>query len=327
MPTPPQEKPKKDNPKIEQPKAPRLPADTKKFAVIISGISGEEGYAKQFGEWTAKLRNVLIESLGFAADQVFVLTEKPEGKEQRASADVVRQTFVTLRNSTQADSQVFIFFIGHGSYDGKIAKFNLIGPDLSADDYAQLINSLPARNVVIVNTASASGEFVKPLSRSGRIVITATRSGNEQNATHFAENFIAALGNPEADADKNGRVSVLEAFNYATKLTNDLYTQAGKLVTEHALIEDNGDGVGHQKAEEGDGVLAKTTYFDSLPQQQAGGDAELAKLFSERMRLEGEVEQLKARKDQMKAEDYDTALEKLLVELAKVGQSIRAKQK
>jgi hypothetical protein len=178
-----------------------------------------------------------------------------------------------------------------------------------------------------MNMASASGEFIKPLSGADRIVITATRSGNEQNATRFAEHFIAALNNPEADADKNGRVSVLEAFSYAGKLTNDSYDQAGKIVTEHALLDDNGDGAGHPKAEAGDGVLAKTTYFDSLPQQRAGGDAELAKLFTDRIRLEGEVEQLKARKDQMKAEDYEAALEKLLIDLAKVSQSIKARQK
>lgn len=321
-----QEKPKKPL-KVEPTPGPRLPADPNKYALIISGISGEEVYTKQFVEWTDNLRGALRERLGFAEENVTVFAEKPSGKELRASADVVRQTFAALRATVKPNNQIFIFFIGHGSFDGKIAKFNLVGPDLSASDYAQLIKELPAKQVVIVNMASASGEFIKPLSGNNRIVVTATRSGMEQNATHFAEHFIAALGNTEADADKNGRVSVLEAFSYAVKLTNGHYEQAGKLVTEHAMIDDNGDGVGHQKAGEGDGTLAKTTYFDSLPQQQAGGDAELAKLFTERMRLEGEIEQLKARKDQMKTEDYETALEKLLVELAKISQSIRNKGK
>lgn len=313
--------------KAEPTPAPRLPADKNKFAVIISGISGEELYTKNFGKWTGDLRAALIERLGFAEEQVIVLTEKPTDKERRAAAAEVRQVFTELRNALKPDQQLFIFFIGHGSFVDKVAKFNLVGPDLSANDYAQLLNNLPTRNVVIVNTASASGEFVKPLSGKGRIVITATRSGMEQNATRFAEHFIAALGNPEADADKNGRVSVLEAFEYATKLTNGHYEQKGVLVTEHALLDDNGDGTGHQKAEAGDGVLAKTTYFDSLPQQQAGGDPALAKSFGERLRLEGEIEQLKARKAQMSEDEYDAALEKLLIELAKLNQGIKAKQK
>jgi hypothetical protein len=318
---------KQEAQKAEPAPAPRLPPDPNKFAVIISGISGEELYSTRFAKWTADLRAALIGRLGFAEDHVMALTEKPAEKEQPCSADAVRETFARLRNSVKPDNQVFVFFIGHGSFDGKIAKFNLIKTDLTADDYAQLINSLPTRKVVIVNMASASGEFIKPLSGAGHVVITATRSGKEQNATRFAEYFIAALGSSEADTDKNGRVSALEAFTYASKLTTAYFEQKGIMATEHSLLDDNGDGVGHAKAEEGDGTLAKTTYFDSLPLQQAGGDEELAKLFSERLRLEGEIEQLKARKAQMNEEEYDAALEKLLVEFAKIGKGIRAKQK
>ena len=318
---------KQAKPAEPKPAVPRLPADKNKFAMIITGISGEETYAKKFSDWTNQLRDALTGNLGFAEEQVTILTERPTSKEQRNTAEAVRQAFVVLRNATKPDNQIFIFFIGHGSFDGKIAKFNLAGPDLTAGDYALLIDNLPARNIVVVNMASASGEFIKPLTGEGRIIVTATRSGMEQNAPKFADAFISALANPEADADKNGRVSVLEAFEYAVKLTTKSFEVTGKIVTEHALLDDNGDGVGHNGLESGDGGLAKTTYFDSLPQQQAGGDPELAKLFSERMRLEGQVEQLKARKSQMKEDEYDSALEKLLIDLARISQNIRAKQK
>jgi hypothetical protein len=313
--------------KIESKPTPKLPADPNKVAVIIVGISGEDTYAKQFGEWTSKLDGALTSQLGFAEEKVFVLTEKPAGNERKASSEAVRQLFVELKNSLKPDNQLFVFFIGHGSFVDKVAKFNLVGPDLSANDYAQLFNALPTRNIVVVNTASGSGEFVKPLAREGRVIITATRSGQELNAPHFAEYFIAALGNPEADADKNGRVSVLEAFEYAVKLTDSRFKKKGVLVTEHALIEDNGDGTGHEKPEAGDGTLAKTTYFDSLPQQQAGGDAALAKLYGEKMRLEGEIERLKTRKAMLKEEDYENELEKVLIELAKLNQNIKAGKK
>lgn len=324
---------------VESKPAQRLPADQNKYAVVISGISGEEQYGKKFAEWTAKLRTALLDKLGFAEDHTFVLTEKPAekpvdaAKELRASAEVVRQTFVQLRNALKPDQQLFVFFIGHGTYDpnSKIAKFNLVGPDLGTNEYAQLINALPTRNVVVVNMASASGEFIKPLSGSltggTRIVITATRSGMEQNATRFPEHFINALGNTEADADKSGRVSVLEAFEYATKLVAKQFEGKGNLATEHALLDDNGDGTGHQLAEAGDGGLARVTYFDSLPQQQAGGDPVLAKLFEDKMRLEGDIERIKARKAQLNEDAYYDELEKSLIELARVGQGIRAKQK
>ncbi|HZS46743.1 MAG TPA: hypothetical protein VFC63_16850, partial [Blastocatellia bacterium] len=124
-----------------------------------------------------------------------------------------------------------------------------------------------------------------------------------------------------------GRISILEAFNFATKMTAKYYEEKGILATEHALIDDNGDGVGHPTADSGDGALAKTTYFDSLNLLQAGADPELAALLKEKDRLEREVEQLKTRKASMKSEDYDAQLENLLIDLAKVNQSIKAKQK
>jgi hypothetical protein len=318
---------KPEDQKAESAQSTRLPPDPNKFAVIISGAGGDEAYSTRFAKWTADLRSALVERLGFADERVTALVEKPSEEEQLCSAEVTQQVFGKLRDSVKPDNQIFIFLIGHGTFDGKIAKFNLMGRDLSAADFAQLIKGLPTRKVIIVNMASASGEFIKPLSGAGRIVITATRSGQEQNATRFGEYFIAALGNPEADADKNGRVSALEAYNYAAKLTGDYYEKKGLLATEHSLLDDNGDGVGHAKADEGDGTIAKTTYFDSLPLQQAGGDEELAKLFTERLRLEGEIEQLKARKAQMSEDEYDAALEKLLIEFAKLGQSIKAKRK
>jgi hypothetical protein len=149
----------------------------------------------------------------------------------------------------------------------------------------------------------------------------------EQNATRFPEHFIAALANPDADADKSGRVSVLEAYEFATKLVAKQFEGKGTLATEHALLDDNGDGAGHQTAEAGDGGLARVTYFDSLPQQQAGGDPVLARLYEDKMRLEGDVERVKGRKTQMGEDDYYNELEKSLVELARISQTIRNKQK
>jgi hypothetical protein len=117
-------------------------------------------------------------------------------------------------------------------------------------------------------------------------VITATRSGSEQNATVFVEHFTAGLVDGAADTDKNGRVSILEAFNYATKLTADWYKQKNRLATEHALIDDNGDGTGHEEATGGDGTLSKVVYLDSKNIEAAGGDADLGRLIKERQRYE-----------------------------------------
>jgi hypothetical protein len=216
-----------------------------------------------------------------------------------------------------------VFLIGHGSFDGKESKFNLVGPDLSASDYNALLAALPTKRVVVFNMSSASGEFVKSLSAKGRVVITATKSGQETNATRFPGFLIAALKATDADTDQDGHISVLETFVYANRLTADFYTRAGRLATEHALLEDNGDGVGHEKAEAGEGLLARATYLDSLSVDEAAVTAATGKLLRERTRLEGEIEQLIARKSGMPEAEYEANLERLFIELAKVNRSIK----
>jgi hypothetical protein len=327
-------------PAIERPaRQERAAVDPAKFAIIISGAGGEETYTRTFTTQALRLHSALTMRLGFAENQVHLLTEPgPSAAEDsveggafpataKATAAEVRKAFEQVKSAAKPESMVVVFLIGHGSFDAQQAKFNLVGPDLSASDFAGLLDSLPTRKTVFVNCASSSGEFVKPLSASDRIVITATRSGNEQNLTVFAEHLIAALTSPDADADKNGRISVLEAFSYGAKLTADWYKEKDRLATEHALIDDNGDGVGHDQPSAGDGVLAKTTYLDSKPIEQAGTDRGLARLLARREELEQAVEKLKARKAEMKPEEYEAELEKLLLDLARLNQEIKTRPK
>ena len=289
--------------------------DQNKFAVIVNGAGGEPAYAKQFEQWTTELQSALSDRFGFGGQQLTVLP--------RATAEDVKRTFAQLKSQLDANNVLFLFLIGHGSFDGKESKFNLVGPDLSASDYNALLSSLPTRRVVVFNMASASGEFAKSLSARGRIVITATKSGQETNATRFAGFFIAALNATDADTDQDGHISVLEAFVYANRLTADFYTRAGRLATEHALIEDNGDGVGREKAEAGEGLLARATYLDSLSVGEAAATAATGRLLKERTRLEAEIEQLIARKGNMAEAEYEATLERLFIELAKVNRSIK----
>jgi hypothetical protein len=252
-----------------------------------------------------------------------VLAEKADAGQPRATAEEVKKTFAELKSQLDANNVLFVFLIGHGSFDGKEAKFNLVGPDLSASEYNVLLSSLPTRRVVVFNMASASGEFIKSLAAKGRIVVTATRSGQETNATRFTGFFITALNAADADTDQDGHISVLEAFVYANRLTEDFYKRAGRLATEHALIDDNGDGVGHDKLEAGEGLVARATYLDSLSVDEAAATAATGRLMKERTRLEGEIEQLIARKANMPEAEYEATLERLFIELAKVNRSIK----
>ncbi|HEV8168746.1 MAG TPA: hypothetical protein VGP59_05340 [Pyrinomonadaceae bacterium] len=296
------------------------PVDANKHVLIINGPGGEAAYAQQFEEWTEQLRSLLTEKFGFDRRNIQILSEKGNA---RATAEDVKKTFATLKSELDANNVLFVFLIGHGSFDGKESKFNLVGPDLSASEYNVLLSSLPVRRVVVFNMSSASGEFIKSLAAKGRIVITATRNGQETNATRFAGFFISALNAADADTDQDGHTSVLEAFVYANRLTADFYKRAGRLASEHALLDDNGDGVGHDKLEAGEGLLARATYLDSLSVDEAAATAATGRLLKERTRLEGEIEQLIARKSSMAEGEYEATLERLFIELAKINRSIK----
>ena len=293
----------------------KVQADPNKSAVIIVGAGGEAEYAKQFEQWTTELRSALSDRFGFDTQNLTVLAN--------AKATDVRDTFTQLKSKLDVNNVLFVFLIGHGSFDGKEAKFNLVGPDIAASEYNAFLTALPTKRVIVFNMASASGEFVKSLSAKGRIVITATKSGQESNATRFAGFFIAALKATDADTDQDGHTSVLETFVYANRLTADFYTRAGRLATEHALLEDNGDGVGQEKPGEGEGLLARATYLDSLSVNEAAATAATGKLLRERTRLEAEIEQLIARKGNIAEAEYEASLERLFIELAKVNRSIK----
>jgi len=214
--------------------------------------------------------------------------------------------------------------IGHGTYDGTSAKFNLVGPDMDSREWKASLDGNPAR-LVFVNTTSSSFQFVSALSGKNRIVIAATDSVGQKYATMFPQYFIEALDQGEkADNDKNGRLSVWEAFSYASQAVKQAFEKQGTLVTERSVIDDNGDGVGREAAAAAgtDGVLAKTTFLDPLP-ASSSGNAALAGLEKRRITLEAEIEQLKAKKGEMPAGQYEEEFERLAIELAKVSAQIR----
>jgi hypothetical protein len=90
---------------------------------------------------------------------------------------------------------------------------------------AEAVSSLARRMV----TPSIEGMDI--LRKPERIVITATKSGTEKNATIFAKFWAEALSDPAADTDKNETISALEAFKYAEQKTAGYYETNKRLAT------------------------------------------------------------------------------------------------
>ncbi|MEZ4417141.1 MAG: C13 family peptidase [Gemmatimonadota bacterium] len=294
--------------------------------LVVSGLGGEAEYRDLFRDWGTRL----VSAVRPSATSVRYLAERPAedaGRIDGASRkERIELAFDTLAASTNEGDQVVIVLIGHGSSDENGARINLPGPDLSAADFAIQLDRLPGRRIVFVNTASASGAFVEELSAAGRVVLTATKTAGERNQTRFGGFFVQALEDAAADADKNGRVSVLEAFQYARRETLRTYEDDGKLATEHALLDDNADGRGSETPEalSGEGSVAATLYLTRTSTADVPSDDPAVRaLVAERERLERAVAELRQRKDSMDPERYEQELETLLLELAAVNRRLR----
>ncbi len=315
------------------------PATGDSHLLIVTGLGGEEAYRSEFYELGASMADAAQSRFGLAESNVAFLGEKverdPARIDARSTKENVERTLLGMAERAGPSDRIFIFLIGHGSAtgSGQESRFNLPGPDVTAGDFARLLEHFPTQPVIFANTASASGDFVKVLSGPNRTIVTATKSGFERNETIFARFFVAAFTGDGADVDKNERISMLEAFNYARLQVVRAYEEEGKLLTEHALLDDNGDGEGSDEPDPRttDGARAQGLFLAGSGVAVVGLDATddpaLAALYRERQQIEAEIEALKLRKDQMPTEDYEAELEELLVELALKNREIRESEK
>ncbi len=300
-------------------------AQSARHAVLIQGASGEPTFAKQHRGWLDQLATTFREKFKMDATQLTVMAEQAGEGEQRATAENVRSTFDRLATTLQPADVLFVMLIGHGTAEGTAAKFNLVGPDLTVADWKALLTPIKSR-VVFVNSSSASFPFAAGLTGDRRIIMTSTSTPAQKYATVFADGFVQALNAPAADLDKNMRVSMWEAFFFASRIVKQYFEQKGLLVTERAILEDNGDGVGREAMSPTgeDGTLATMTYLDAGTETKAT-DPALQMLFQKQELLTIQIDELKRKKASMPAAEYDQAWEKLMIELATVGAEIRAK--
>jgi hypothetical protein len=310
---------------------PRAVAQT--YLVVVGGIGGEPRYSRAFDEWCTTLVAAAGERLGVPQGQIVYLAAAPAGPPATDTSTKanVESVLTALAGRAEADASVFIVLVGHGSAVGGASRFHLPGPDITAQNFAALLDGFPTQQVVFVALSSASGGFVQALSGERRTIITATRSGFERNETVFPEYFVEAFAATGADTDKDERVSVLEAFNYARREVRRSYESNGQLLTEHALLDDNGDREGSTEpdAQAGDGAVASQLFLLGTPRVAAAtvpGDSALVPLYEERTRLERAVAELRTRKERMTSEAYERELERLLLALARVSRAIRERE-
>lgn len=295
--------------------------NAKKYALILVGAAINEQYAEQFGTWGLAMRSVLINEYAYEADAVKLLV----GGESKDSfnidgpcdAKTIKSAFAGLSKTIKAGDQLLLVMIGHGTGGGETAKFNITGPDLDAAEFATLLDGVKTQNIVVMNTTSAGHDFTKTQSSFGRILISATRSRAEKYDTTFAKYLVEGLRNHTADRDKNQRVSILELFNYAKTKVAEHYKERGTLPSEHATLDDNGDGMlVTDPGPGGDGSLAEIAYVDVGIAANNGLSATAAALKAQMDNLERDVFLLRGEKANYSEAEYWTKMEALLINLA-----------
>lgn len=305
--------------------------------LTVVGLGGDPAYAEEFLDWGLQIRAAALDRYGFPEEQVTLLAEDPgtdPAVTGRSDREGVEGAVAGIAERAGPDDRVLVVLIGHGSFRGDEARFNLPGPDLTASEWSLLLGSLGDRPVAVVNTASASGPFAEALAGGNRTVITATKTGSERNETQFARFFAEALSGEAADLDKDGALSLLEAFTFTQAEVARFYEQENLLLTEHAILEDDGDGTGSEEPSvDGPDGVAASQFLLAAPTAttrprvavDAAGDSTLARLLTEQADLEDRVASLRSLRSQMDPEEYDRELENLLIDLALKSREIDAR--
>jgi hypothetical protein len=288
--------------------------------VIVVGLAGDPEHGELFRKWGTSLAETATGKLNVPKENVMVLADATATREA-----VVKALGDVAGKAGEQDTVVIVLF-GHGTFAAKVAKFNLTGPDMTPQDFAPLLTKMKSRRVVLANTTSASGPFVEALSGPGRVIVAATRTGSEMFATLFGGPFVEAFSTEAADADRDGKVSILEAFDHAKRSVAASYQREGLMATEHAVLDDNGDKEGSMEPgrQAKDGQSASVLAIGSLRRQAAPANEKLRALYAERDALERRLESLKLLKSGMDAAKYAAELEKLATDLALKTREIRA---
>jgi hypothetical protein len=292
-----------------------LSAHASVYYVTVAGLGGEPDYEQRFTA-NAKDLDKLFKESGSSA-HVYTLTGTQATRAQ------LTQTLTSIAHDAKPEDDLVLMLIGHGSFDGTDYKFNLVGPDITAAELAELCDRIPAKRQLIVNATSASGGSVAALEKPGRGVIAATKNGTEKNATVFARYWVEALQDPTADIDKSDSISAMEAFEFAQRKTAAFYESQKRLATEHAVFEDTGKNEPVREPSKSEGVLLAnfTVLRIGAAQKQANNPAKQA-LLAKKEDLEQQIDALKYQKAAMDPADYKQQLTAALVQLAQVQQEL-----
>ncbi|MDA7979311.1 MAG: hypothetical protein MPJ50_11155 [Pirellulales bacterium] len=306
--------------------------DDRSCVIVVVGAAAVEEYEDTFESWADRWQTAASE-----ADARFIRIGGSKPQSSSEGTVLVETDREHLRRAivqySSAETPLWIVLIGHGTFDGQTAKFNLVGPDFTPQQLGEWLDDV-TRPVAIVNCASASGPFVNELSAAERVIVTATRNGHELNYARFGDYISAAMNDASADLDKDDQVSLLEAYLTASKRVAEFYQTESRLATEHALLDDNGDSLGTpadwfrgvratRRARDGaalDGARAHQFHLIQSQSERAISPS----IRTKRDRIELDIAKLRDQKETLSEDSYYAQLEALMLKLAEIYKSLDA---
>jgi len=288
-------------------------------AIIIQGLGPSDEYDKKFTKWATETQNALVQDLGFAKDHVILLS----GDNTKKAS--IEKAFEQMKAQVKPQDTFILFLIGSGAYDSDY-KLSIMGQDLTGTEYGKLIDSLnPARSVVVSGSDSSGGLFDK-ISAKNRVIVASSRATEKEPAV-FYEYFLQGLKGLAADEDKDRKVSIWEAFKYATAGVERFFKEQTRIQTEHGGVAANGaPQVAANVADQEAPVLARVTAFNA-DRAIVVADPKLQALLDEKKAIDQKIESLRLQKALLPEAEYDKRLEDLILELSRKNQQIQAQEK
>lgn len=271
------------------------------YVTIVQGLGGEPAFEERFQEES----DIIAEASAAMTDaDKITLFRGDEATRQNLLAH-----FEAISAAMTDEDRAAIYLVGHGSFDGEEYKFNIPGLDITTGDIQNIMGSFPGQNHFLLDTSSTSGALLEVLEDDAdRIVVTATRSGNEKNATYFGQYFVEALSSEDADLNKNNRISIQEAFDYAQRQVADYFESQGQLATEHSEIRGEG--------------AAQFNIARINPVVIENDNPRLAELQEQSLEIDRQIEDLQLRRDELSNVEYIQQLQELIIQSATINEEI-----
>jgi len=208
-----------------------------KYAVLISGLT-EEKHMKNL-----ELADKVLLDKGYDENNTYIL----EGSGKKTGAlpidapvtkESIEKVFDYLSKIIDKQDKLFVYMTGHGDQkiigknetSGfreyiKVSTLLFEGGYITEVDFQDYLKKIDLYRGIVVADQCHGGGFAERIGHGPYVGISASKANQHSEGNSFPQTFFTAGGNVSVDSNKDGSISIQEAFDYA--LRNDIQTLNG----------------------------------------------------------------------------------------------------